>query len=254
LEDLDGKNIVITGGTGGLGSAIAERLMKAGANVVLADLPTCDGEGAIAALPQDRGKAIFVPVDVSDEDDVHRAAKEAEDRLGPISGLVANAGIAPPTAAFDYDAQSWRRTLGVNLDGVFFTAQAFARQMKDAGRPGSIVMISSIAGFRVVKPERHAAYGTSKSAVAHLASLLGVEWASLGIRVNALAPGYTATQILKKAQESEPEMMANWLSQVPIGRLLRPEEIANGVAFLLSDQSSGVTATTLAVDGGFMPA
>lgn len=254
MDTLDGKNIVITGGTGGLGFAIAERLMTSGANVVLADLPGADGAGALAALPQDKGRAIFVAMDVSDADDVERAAAEAEERLGPIDGVVANAGIAPPTDAFDYDAQSWRRTMGVNVDGVFFTAQSFAKRMKAAGRPGSIVMISSIAGFRVVKPERHAAYGTSKAAVAHLASLLGVEWAPHGIRVNALAPGYTATQILKKAQENDPEMMANWLSQVPIGRLLEPAEIANGVAFLLSDLASGVTATTLSVDGGYRPA
>ncbi|SLN53927.1 2,5-dichloro-2,5-cyclohexadiene-1,4-diol dehydrogenase [Aquimixticola soesokkakensis] len=254
MDTLEVKNIVITGGTGGLGFAIAERLMTSGANVVLADLPGADGEGALAALPQDKGRAIFVEMDVSDADDVERAAAEAEERLGPIDGVVANAGIAPPTDAFDYDAQSWRRTMGVNVDGVFFTAQSFAKRMKAAGRPGSIVMISSIAGFRVVKPERHAAYGTSKAAVAHLASLLGVEWAPHGIRVNALAPGYTATQILKKAQESDPEMMANWLSQVPIGRLLEPAEIANGVAFLLSDLASGVTATTLSVDGGYRPA
>lgn len=254
MDDLNGKDFVVTGGTGGIGVAIAGRLLKAGANVALADLPTSAVEAAIADLPKGPGRVVFVPMDVTQEADVARAMAEAERALGPISGVVANAGIAPPCAALDYDGNLWRKTIGVNVDGVFFTAQAFARLMKNQNRAGSIVFISSIAGFRVVKPERHAAYGASKSAVAHLASLLGVEWAPLGIRVNAVAPGYTATKILERAQRDDPEMMAKWLAQVPIGRLLRPEEIANAVAFLLSDQSSGVTATTLAVDGGFMTA
>lgn len=254
MDDLKGKTFVVTGGTGGIGSAIATRLLNAGAHVALADLAACDGDAAVAELPKGPGRAIFVAMDVTQDADVARAAVEVERRLGPVCGVVANAGIAPPCAAFDYDAALWRRTIGVNVDGVFFTAQAFARLMKDVGRPGSIVFISSIAGFRVVKPERHAAYGTSKSAVAHMASLLGVEWAPHGIRVNAVAPGYTATRILERAQRDDPETMAKWLAQVPIGRLLRPEEIANAVAFLLSDQSSGITATTLAVDGGFMTA
>ena len=254
MDDLKGKNFVVTGGTGGIGSAIAARLMSAGANVALADLPDLDGAAAVAALPQFGGRAIFLPMNVTDPDSVARAAEQARAELGPVSGVVANAGIAPPCAALDYDSALWRKTLAVNLDGVFFTAQAFARQMKEDKRPGSIVFISSIAGFRVVKPERHAAYGATKSAVAHLASLLGVEWAPCGIRVNAVAPGYTATKILLRAQQDDPETMAKWLAQVPICRLLEPVEIANAIAFLLSDQSSGVTATTLAVDGGFMTA
>lgn len=254
MDDLKGKSFVVTGGTGGIGSAVAIRLMKAGANIALADLPGVDGAAALAALPQGRGRAIFLPMDVTDQDSVVAAAATANAELGPISGVVANAGIAPPCAALEYDSALWRKTLAVNLDGVFFTAQAFARHMKDQRRPGSMVFISSIAGFRVVKPERHAAYGATKSAVAHLAALLGVEWAPYGIRVNAVAPGYTATKILLRAQEDDPETMAKWLAQVPIARLLEPVEIANAIAFLLSDQSSGVTATTLAVDGGFMAA
>lgn len=254
MDDLKDKSFVVTGGTGGIGSAVAARLLTAGANVALADLPECDGAAALDALPESSGRAIFLPMDVTDQADVAQAAEQAERELGPISGVVANAGIAPPCAALDYDDRLWRKTLGVNVDGVFFTAQAFARRMIEQKRPGSMVFISSIAGFRVVKPERHAAYGASKGAVAHLASLLGVEWAPMGIRVNAVAPGYTATKILVRAQQGDPETMAKWLAQVPIGRLLEPAEIANAVAFLLSSQSSGVTATTLAVDGGFMTA
>jgi NAD(P)-dependent dehydrogenase (short-subunit alcohol dehydrogenase family) len=151
--------------------------------------------------------------------------------------------------AFAYNEASWRQTMSINLDGAFFTAQSFARHMRERG--GSIVLISSIAARTVVRPEKCAAYGATKAAVEHLAALLGVEWASDGIRVNAVGPGRTETPMIERIANEAPEMVATWMQQVPIGRLIRPEEVANAVAFFLSDLSSGCNGTTLMVDGGY---
>lgn len=163
-----------------------------------------------------------------------------------IHSVMAKAAIALTSNAVDYTDELWQKTLDVNLNGVFWICRAFG-----ATKIGSIVIISSIAGFNVVTPEAHVAYGTSKAAVAHLAKLLEIEWAKKGIRVNALAPGYTSTPILKKIEEENPGIFNQWLSRITIGRLNTPEEIANGALFLLSEMSSGVTGTTLHIDGGY---
>jgi sorbose reductase len=119
------------------------------------------------------------------------------------------------------------------------------------GRGGSVVLISSIAARSVVRPEKCAAYCATKAAVEHLAALLGVEWARDGIRVNAVGPGRTETPMIERIARQSPEMVSEWMAQVPIGRLIRPEEVANAVAFFLSDLSSGCNGTTLMVGGGY---
>ncbi|MCX4170827.1 SDR family oxidoreductase [Paraburkholderia madseniana] len=116
---------------------------------------------------------------------------------------------------------------------------------------GSVVLISAIAGRSVVQPKKCAAYGATKAAVEHLAALLGVEWARDGIRVNAVGPGRTQTPMIERIAKDLPDMVALWMSQVPIGRLIRPDEVANAVALFLSDLSNGCTGTTLMLGGGY---
>ncbi|AUT76249.1 SDR family NAD(P)-dependent oxidoreductase [Paraburkholderia hospita] len=249
MEGLSDKTIVVTGGAGGIGLATVQRLVTAGSRVVIADLVSSNGESIATELNEGRGMVHFMPVDVTSVASLTKVADEVVTRFGAIDGVVANAGIAVMSEAFAYNEASWRQTMGVNLDGAFFTAQSFARHMR--GRGGSVVLISSIAARSVVQPEKCAAYGATKAAVEHLAALLGVEWARDGIRVNAVGPGRTETPMIERIAKESPEMVATWMEQVPIGRLIRPEEVANAVAFFLSDLSSGCNGTTLMVDGGY---
>ena len=116
---------------------------------------------------------------------------------------------------------------------------------------GAIVAISSIAGVKAVRPEVHVGYDVSKAGVAHMCRVLAVEWAKSGVRINAIGPGYTDTEMLAEVGRTSPEVMALWLDDTPYGRLMKPEEIASGVAFLVSDAASGVSGQLLMVDGGY---
>lgn len=242
---------VITGAAGGIGRATAELIAGQGARVVITDIDANTGESVAAEITASSGGIVsFEQLDVTDSEAVESLATKLEDEEGPVYGVIANAGIAPSSEAADYPDELWKRTIDVNLNGVFWTCRSFGKRM--IGRAsGAIVITSSIAGFGVVSPETHAAYGSTKAAVAHLAALLGVEWARTGVRVNAVAPGYTATPILDKLKAEAPDVFDQWLERMPIGRLNTPEEIASATAFLLSDSASGITATTLHVDGGY---
>jgi NAD(P)-dependent dehydrogenase (short-subunit alcohol dehydrogenase family) len=251
MQGLEGKVVVITGGAGGIGRATAEVLARAGARVVITDVDAAAGDRVVNELRESTaGELRFEQLDVSDAAAVGALSSKLEDDGWPVYGLMANAGIAPTSPALEYSDELWTQTIDVNLNGVFWCCREFGRRMVERGA-GTIVITSSIAAFSVVSPETHAAYGATKAAVSHLAELLGVEWAKSGVRVNAVAPGYTATPILDKIQAESPETFEEWVSRTPMGRLSTPTEIANATAFLLSDLASAITATVLRVDGGY---
>ncbi len=251
MQGLAGKVFLVTGGAGGIGRATAQVLARAGGRVVITDVDADAGHEAVRTLSEPGGGELrFEQLDVSDSGQVRALAERLESDGWPVHGLMANAGIAPSSPAADYPDELWHQTMSINLDGVFWCCRDFGRRMIDRGA-GTIVITSSIAGFGVVSPETHAAYGATKAAVAHLAELLGVEWAKTGVRVNAVAPGYTATPILDRLKDEAPETYEQWLARIPLGRLNTPEEIANATAFLMSDLASGITATVLRVDGGY---
>lgn len=243
---------VITGAVGGIGMAVARKLALQKKRVVITDVvDEAKGNAAAEALSREAGVQVrYEKLDVSDPEATEALANKLEQNGWPVYGLMANAGIAPSSSAIDYADDLWRKTMAINLDGVFWSCRAFARGMLQR-QHGAIVITSSIAGLGVVRPETHAAYGASKAAVSHLAALLGVEWAEKGVRVNAVAPGYTETPILTKLKEESPDVFSTWMNDTPMKRLIKPEEIANAVAFLFSDEASGITATTLSVDGGY---
>ncbi len=249
MSSLAGKVVVVTGGGRGIGAAISRRVLELGGKVVVTDLSEQEAGQTVAelnALAPD--SASFVRCDVRDSADVTLAASSACDVHGRIDGLVNNAGIVISSPTLEHTDEVWADTIAVNLSGAFYCAREFGRVM---GAGGSIVNISSIAGVKAVKPEMHVAYGTSKAGIAHMSRILAAEWAPRGIRVNAVGPGYTNTDILKAVGQTDPAIVADWISQIPLHRLIEPVEIANVVCFLLSDDSSAVTGHLLMADAGY---
>ena len=244
---LDGRVAVVTGAARGIGAEISRRLHDLGATVVLAD-QSASVEDTARRLSASRTDALIL--DVTDSRSVDAAAASVKERHGRIDILVANAGIAFERKAIEHTDEEWRRVMGVNLDGVFYCVRAFARPML-MSRSGAIVAISSIAGVKAVRPEVHVGYDVSKAAVAHMCRVLAVEWAKQGVRINAIGPGYTDTEMLAEVGRTSPETMAMWLGDTPTGRLMKPAEIASAVAFLASDAASGITGQLLMVDGGY---
>jgi len=235
---------LVTGGAGGIGRAICERFAASGADVIVADVD----EPAGRELAERIGGR-FERLDVTDAVAVEASAVRLNERLGALDVLVANAGIVLNGPALETDVDDWRRIMDVNLNGVFYTARSFGRPMVAAGR-GSIVCTSSMCSSIVVVPQAQVAYNASKAGVDMISRSLAVEWAGSGVRVNAVAPGYTATE-LTLAGRSRPEWFDTWLACTPLGRLGTPEEIADCVQFLASDAAGFVTGSVLAVDGGY---
>jgi NAD(P)-dependent dehydrogenase (short-subunit alcohol dehydrogenase family) len=241
--------MLVTGAAGGIGGATSRYLASLGATVIAADRDA-SVEKTTDAIRAAGGKAESLVFDVTDRSSVEAAAETINQRFGPLQGVFANAGMSYERAALDHSEADWRRVMSVNLDGVFWTVQAFGRSMVEA-KSGAIVMTASIAGMKSVRPELHVGYDVSKAGVAHMCKVLGAEWAKTGVRVNAVGPGYTDTVMLAEVGRTQPAVMKQWLDDTPTGRLIKPEEIASAVAFLLSDAASGITGHILMVDGGY---
>lgn len=251
LFDLTGRKAVITGGSRGIGRALAEALAANGADVAIVVRSTVDKAESLAAeLNAGGGDSFAIQADVSNPEDVERLAQAVESRWGGADILVNNAGIVLPGNAEDFSLAQWRETMGVNLDGVFLVSQAIGRLMIRR-KSGSIINIGSMSGRIVNWPFRHAAYNVSKAAVHMLTKCLATEWAEHNIRVNALAPGYIMTELTEEVLREHPDVVANhWAKGAVQNRIGSVDELAGAVVYLASDAASFTTGEIHTVDGG----
>ena len=247
---LDGKTAIVTGAAKGIGFAIAERFVREGARVVIADLNQDEGSAAEAELEK-LGTALFVRADVAKRLDIHNLVAASLDAFGDVDILVNNAGIDHKADFLDLTEADFDRVLSVNLKGSFLAGQAVARFMvdkvKSGGAPGAIVNMSSVNA--VVAIPDQVPYAVSKGGVAQLTTVMALALAPYGIRVNATGPGSIATDMMARGI-ADPAARNRVLSRTPLGRLGEPDEIASVAAFLASDDAGYITGQTIFADGG----
>ncbi len=235
------KVAIVIGAAQGIGAGIAERLIRDGAEVTIADWHDEPGEATAA-----RVGAQFVKTDVGRKADVDALVSATLDRFGRVDILCQNAGIFPYSMLPDISVEEWDDVLGVNLRGNFLAIQACLQPMQQQ-RYGRIVLTSSITGPRVSQPG-HAHYSASKAGINGLIKAAAMEAAPFGITVNGIEPGNILTEGMKA--ERTAEFIDAMTRSVPLGRLGAPEDVANAVLFLASDEAAFITGTTIVVDGG----
>ena len=242
---------MVTGGGRGLGLSMARSLATRGADIALLDvLPGVESVAAELAARSGR-QVVGHHVDVTNDESVLAGLDLASEALGVATVLVNAAGIAMDKPALETTTADWRRVIDVNLTGAFVVCREFARRVVDAGLTASIVNIASMSGMIVNVPQQQAAYNTSKAGVSMLTKSLAVEWIPLGVRVNAIAPGYFASDMTREVAAREPQMRDEWLRRTPAGRMGEPDELGDLVAYLAGDGSRFVVGQTVVIDGGY---
>ncbi|MBM9400548.1 SDR family oxidoreductase [Gluconacetobacter azotocaptans] len=247
---LDGRTAIVTGGAQNIGLACVTALAEFGARVIIADL---DEELATSAAEVLRAEGLNVAgtrLDVTSTQQVDAVASRLRAEEDHIDILVCNAGICiSEVKAEDMTDAQWLKQVDINLNGIFRCCRAFGRIMLDQGG-GAIVNIGSMSGLIVNKPQEQAAYNASKAGVHQYTRSLAAEWATRGIRVNAVAPTYIETTLTRFGME-QPRLYDAWLEGTPIHRVGQPDEVASVVQFLASDAASLMTGAIVNVDGGF---
>jgi glucose 1-dehydrogenase len=255
LQGLEGRNVLVTGGSSGIGQAIAVRFAEYGANVAINYLrrpeEAADTEeqvqACVAKVQREGVRDVLVGADVSNEDEVVRMVADAVGQLGGIDVLVNNAGIQISRPSNELSSDDFDKVLAVNLRGAFMCAREAIRHWLDEDKPGSIVNVSSVHQL-IPKPD-YLGYSVSKGGMQNLTRTLALEYAGRGIRVNGVGPGATITPI-NRAWVDDPEKRAQVEEHIPMRRAGTADEMAGVTAFLASDDAAYITGQTLFVDGG----
>lgn len=247
MKALEGKSVLVTGAARGIGAAIAEAVVEAGGSVALLDIDLAGADTATRL--SDRGAAHFFRCDVRALVEVERAVAAAQDALGGLDGLVNNAGVNAYFDAVAMTEEDWDSVFAVDLKAAWMLAKAALPTLIE--RRGAIVNISSIQARLTL--HGFFPYAAAKAGLEGLTRSLALDYAPAGVRVNAVAPGYTETHLVQEwlGLQDDPEAtLSGVLANIPLGRMAEPREIGHAVAFLLSDNASAITGATLAVDCG----
>ncbi|KAM0230658.1 hypothetical protein ACHAP5_011321 [Fusarium lateritium] len=244
-------NAIVTGGAGDIGSVACKALLEHGlGGLAIFDLHPDAGQKAVDSLQAEfpEAKITFTKVDVTDPESVTAAVATAEQTIGPINICLCFAGIAFAANALDITPQQFKTMFDVNTTGAFLVAQAVAKSIASSGTGGTIILMASISAHIVNFPQPQVHYNAAKAAVISMKSSLAAEWATHGIRVNSISPGYMDT-ILNEG-EGLAEHRAIWAKRTPYGRMGKPEELTGAIILLASNAGSYITGADIVVDGG----
>ena len=239
---------LVTGASQGLGAAIAIRLARDGFDVAVTEIGREALADTVARIEAAGAKALPVALDVRDQRSVENAFAEARRAMGGVDVRVNNAGVTQRRDAIDVTREEWQTVMDVNLTGTFFMCQQMARHLLARKSPGAIVSLASTHG--VVSLAQRSSYGVSKGAIIHMTRMLAFEWATHGIRVNAVAPGTIETPSRAAYFAQYPEARERMLARVPMGHFGTPEDVAGAVSYLAGPDGKFVTGQTLLLDGG----
>lgn len=248
---LAGRRVLVTGAGRGIGRALAEALAAAGAAVAVAARTASDLDEVVRVIRASGGESVAVPMNVADVAACREGVAAAVAALGGIDVLFNNAGVEQVCPSLDVDEALWSRIVDTNLKGAFFCAQAVARQLRAQGHGGAIVNLCSLTsevGIPTAVP-----YGASKSGLLGMTRALAAEWAPLGIRVNAIGPGYFRTAMTEVFYQNS-DWQTSMQARIPLGRFGSLDDLAGAAVFLASDASAYMTGQCLYVDGGYLAA
>ncbi len=251
IFNLEGRKAIVTGGSRGIGKALAEGLAAHGADVAIVVRSTVERGEAVAKDIKAAGRdAMVIKADVSNEADIKRAVDDVIRKWGRIDILVNNAGVIFPGNAESYGIEDWRRTMATNLDGVFLMSRMVGEHMIKQ-KSGNIVTVGSMSGQIVNWPFRHTAYNVSKAGVNMLTKGLATEWAEHNIRVNAIAPGFIRTELTEEVLREHPEVVNEiWAKNAVLNRIGTVDELVGATIYLASDASTFTTGEVITIDGG----
>lgn len=251
MQQFENSVVLVTGGAAGIGKAAALAFAQRGAKVAIGDLDKDRGNAVAAEIGENGGQAIFIKTDVSKTGDVEKLIGKTVAEFGRINCAFNNAGIeGTPGNTVDCTEENFDRTVAINLKGTWLCMRYEIQQMLRQGHGGAIVNMSSVAGL--VGFANLPAYVASKHAVVGLTKTAALEYATTGIRINAVCPGFIQTQMVERLTGNDPEVQREFTEREPVGRMGTPEEAAEAALWLCSQWSSFVTGHAMAVDGGFV--
>lgn len=247
---LDGKKGFVTGGARGIGKCTATAFAEAGADIAIVDIDIETARATAAEIAEATGrKVIAVACDVTDETQVQAMVDEVVAQLGGLDFCHANAGICINAPAEEMTYAQWKKNIDVNLNSIFLTDTIAGKYMLAHGG-GSIINTASMSAHIVNVPQPQCAYNASKAGVIQLTKSLAIEWATRGVRVNSISPGYIGTDLTLSSPTLQP-LIAKWNAMAPMGRLGRPEELESICVYLAGDTSTFTTGSDMVIDGAF---